>query len=293
MPLFASANLPTCFSVAPVKDPFSWPNRIELDQRLGQGAAIDGDERLAAPLGAALDRARHQLLADPGLALDEDGNVRFRCPLGEPHRAGHRVRPAHDVAKAELAGVAARRSAQLVLERVDPEGVLDRHLKTLGSDRLDDEIDCARAHRGDDRLDRTVRGLHDGGNGDVALAHAGEDGHAVEIGHHQIEYEEIDRRPVDRLQARQGRLSGVERLDLVAESPRHRLQQAALDGIVVDNEDESGHCSPAGAAHVRPRDAQQSDIRVNAMLMTSRVDAPPAPKRSPAGQRIGPSLSKH
>ncbi len=230
-----------CFSVAPVKEPFSWPNRIELDQSLGQRAAIDGEERLAAPLGTALDRARHQLLADPGLALDENGNVRFRRPLGQPHRAGHRFRAAHDVAKAELAGVAACGPAQFVLERVDPEGVLDRHLKPLGPDRLDDEIDRARAHRGDDSLDRAVRGLYDRGNGDVALAHAREHAHAVEIGHHQIEDEEVDRRPVDRLQARQRRLSGVERLDLVAESSRHRLQQAALDGIVVDNEDEGGH----------------------------------------------------
>ena len=35
-----------------------------------------------------------------------------------------------------------------------------------------------------------------------------------------------------------------ERLDVVAESPRHRLQQAALDRIVVDNEDEGGHGYP-------------------------------------------------
>ena len=144
-------------------------------------------------------------------------------------------------------------SAQLVLESVDPEGVLDRDLKALGPDRLDDEIRCARAHRGNYRLDRPVRRLNDRGNCDVALAHAREHPHAVEIGHHQIKNEEADRRPVGGLQTGESRFAGFERLDVVAEPPRHRLQQAALDGIVVDNEDEGGHGNPAGAAEARQR----------------------------------------
>ena len=189
----------------------------------------------------------------PELALDENWNVRFRRPLGEPRGAGHRFRPAHNVAKAELAGVAPRGSAQFVLERVDPEGVLDRHLKPLGSNRLDDEIHRARAHCRNDRLDRAVRRLHDGGDRDIALAHAREHRHAVEIGHHQIENEEADRGPIGGLQASETRFARFQRFDVVAEAPRHRLQQAALDGIVVDNEDEGGHGDPAGAAWVRPR----------------------------------------
>ena len=253
MPPLASANLPTCFSVAPVKEPFSWPNRIDSTSVSGSAPQLTVTNGLPRRSEAALDRARHQFLADARLALDEDGNVRLRRPLGEPHRAGHRFRPAHDVAKAEFAGVAPRGAAQLVLERVDPERVLDRHLKPLGPDRLDDEIDRARAHRGNDRLDRAVRGLHDGGNRDVALAHAREHAHAVEIGHHQVENEEADRRPVGRLQARERRFARFERLDVVAEPPRHRLQQAALDGIVVDNEDEGGHGNPAGATDARSR----------------------------------------
>ena len=167
--------------------------------------------------------------------------------------------------------VAARGAAQLVLERVDPERILDRHLKPLRADRLDDEIDRACAHGGNDRLDRAMRRLDNCGNGDVALAHAREHAHAVEIGHHQVENEEIDRLLVVRLQPRERGLSGFERLDLVAEPPRHRLQQAALDGIVVDNKDEGGHRNPGGRGAASPRVAPQSDIRVNAMLMPSDV----------------------
>jgi hypothetical protein len=55
-----------------------------------------------------------------------------------------------DVAKRQFAGVAPRRAAQFVLERIDAQRVLDRDLQTLGADRLDDEIGRAGAHRGDD-----------------------------------------------------------------------------------------------------------------------------------------------
>src|SRR5271157_5646170 len=222
-----------CFSGAPVKEPFSWPNRIDSTSVSGRAPQLTVTNGLPR-------RSELPWIARAISSLPTPDSPSMRMGM-------------FDFAKAERAGVAARGSAQLVLERVDPEGILDRHLKALGPDRLDDEIDCARAHRGDDRLDRTVRGLHDGGNRNVALAYARKDSHAAEIGHHQIENEEVDRRPVNRLQARQRRLSGVERLDLVAEASRHRLEQAALDGIVVDNEDESGHCGPAGAAWGRPR----------------------------------------
>ena len=52
-----------------------------LDQVLGDGAAVDGDERLAGALALALDGARDQLLADAAFALDQDrdGGVRRRA----------------------------------------------------------------------------------------------------------------------------------------------------------------------------------------------------------------------
>ena len=102
-------------------------------------------------------------------------------------RARHRFCAADNVAEAELAGVAPRRPAQFVLERIDAQRIADRHLKALGADRLDDKIDRACAHGGDDGLDRAVRRLHDRGDRNVALAHAREDPHAVEIGHDEVE----------------------------------------------------------------------------------------------------------
>ena len=92
-----------------------------FDEVFRQRAAVDGDERLAAPIGAALDGARQQFLADARFALDEHGNVRFRGALGEPQRARHVLDLGADVAEGQFAGVAPRRAAQFVLERIDAQ----------------------------------------------------------------------------------------------------------------------------------------------------------------------------
>ena len=62
-------------SMAPVNEPFSWPNRIALDEIFRDRAAVDGDERFRAALALALDGARDQLLADAALAFDQHGDV--------------------------------------------------------------------------------------------------------------------------------------------------------------------------------------------------------------------------
>ncbi len=75
-----AANAPrrTCryaFRSAPVKEPFSWPNRIDstrLSRIAPQLTVTNGLERRSP---RALDGARHQFLADTGFALDEDRDV--------------------------------------------------------------------------------------------------------------------------------------------------------------------------------------------------------------------------
>ena len=230
----------------PGERPLFVPEQDRFDQCLRQRAAIDDDEWLAAPFGAALNRARHQFLADPGFAFDQHRNVRLGGPLGEPDGARHRFRAGDNVAKAEFAGVASRRPAQFVLQRIDAQRIADRDLKTLGADRLDDKIGRAGAHGGDDDLDRAVRGLRDRWNRDIALAHPRQHTHSVEIGHDEVEDDEIDRRTVAGLETRQRAFARLRGFDVIPESSSHRLEQAALDGIVINNEYESGHCLSEG-----------------------------------------------
>ena len=47
MPPSASTNLPVCFSVAPVKAPFSWPNRIDSTRFSGMAPQLTATKGLA------------------------------------------------------------------------------------------------------------------------------------------------------------------------------------------------------------------------------------------------------
>ena len=49
---------------------------LALEQRLRHGGAVDGEERPAPARAHGVDGARHQLLAGPRLALDQDGDGR-------------------------------------------------------------------------------------------------------------------------------------------------------------------------------------------------------------------------
>ena len=82
-------------------------------------------------------------------------------------------------------------------------------------------------------------GLHDDRNIAAGLAHARQHAEPVEVGHHQVEHHAIDGlRPVECPQCRVAALGDH---GLVAESFDHGLEQAALDGIVVDDEHGLGH----------------------------------------------------
>ena len=58
-----------------------------LDEVVGDGAAVDRDERLGAALAGAVDGARDQLLADAGLALDQHRDGGGRRLLGGAQHA--------------------------------------------------------------------------------------------------------------------------------------------------------------------------------------------------------------
>ena len=69
------------------------------------------------------------------------------------------------------------------------------------------------------------------------------------------------------------RLAGFGGFDLIAETPRHRLEQPALDRIVVDDENQGGHEISDRRGLARPLAGRQSDITVNVMLMSSQFGA--------------------
>src|SRR5690606_6766055 len=56
---------------------------LALEERLGEGAAVDGDEGAVRAVGVRVDGAGDQLLAAAALALDEDRRVGRRGALDQ------------------------------------------------------------------------------------------------------------------------------------------------------------------------------------------------------------------
>jgi hypothetical protein len=86
-----------------------------------------------------------------------------------------------------------------------------------------------------------VRGLHDGRDGAAGVAQACQHPHAVEVGHHEIEDHQVDLRLAAGLESGQRQLTALDGLGGVAEATNQRLQQATLNGVVVDDQDGAGH----------------------------------------------------
>ena len=186
-------------------------------------------------------------LPTPEFALDQHRDVRSRGALAEPDDAAHVVALGDDVPERQRARRAPRHAAHLVLERVEAQRVLDRDRQPLGADRLDHEIERARPHGRDHGLDRAVRGLHDGRDGDLALAHAAP---APPCRRGRASTRSRISRSIGFGPAPRAARAPPRRLDhlgLVAEAAHHGFEQAALNGIVVDDEDCGGHASSAGA----------------------------------------------
>src|SRR5581483_9425120 len=65
---------------------------LALEERLGERAAVEREERPRSPPGGGVDAAGDDLLAGPRLAADEDAHLRARDPIDEREDAPHRGR---------------------------------------------------------------------------------------------------------------------------------------------------------------------------------------------------------
>ena len=70
-----------------------------LHEIVGNGAAIDGNERLRFPFAAAVNGARKQFLADAGFALDQHRDRGGRSFLRDAQHAGHGFAAGDDIGK--------------------------------------------------------------------------------------------------------------------------------------------------------------------------------------------------
>jgi hypothetical protein len=95
VPPWASSKRPILSWTAPVKAPFFVAEEFGLEEVLGEGGAVDGDEGLVLAGGVEVEGAGDEFLAGAAFALDEDGGV------GVAANPGH-----HDVEQSHVMPIA-------------------------------------------------------------------------------------------------------------------------------------------------------------------------------------------
>ena len=107
--------------------------QLRLEQVLGNGAAVDGDERPLGARRAAVHLARDELLAGAGLAGDEHRDVGGGDLLDLLEDLLHRRARADDVAEAHLLELLGQELV-VELELVDEQRVADDERRLRGED---------------------------------------------------------------------------------------------------------------------------------------------------------------
>ena len=183
---------------------------LRLEQRLGDGAAVDRHEPLRAPRAVVMNGVRDELLAGAGFAGDEDRAARLRHRLEQREQLLHRGALADDALELVplfelLAQVGVLGAQPALLER----GVDDVQ-QLVELERLLDEVARAALDGLDGVLHRAVAGDDDaddvGIDGAGLVEHRGAVGAAAqpEVGDDDVEGER--REAVDGLFARGGLL---------------------------------------------------------------------------------------
>ena len=256
--------------MAPVKAPFSWPNRVDSIRVSRDGAAIHRHEGLALAVARSLDGARQDFLADARFAFDEHRDGGFGGALGEPDDPTHVGALGDEVAEAQRPRGAPAHAPDFALERIDAQGVLDRDLQALRPDRLDDEIDGAGAHRRDHRLDGAVRRLHDDRRFDAAFAQLRHEAEPVEVGHDEVDDGDVDALALRRAQESKRLVAALGDHRLITEAAHHGLEEPALNGIVVDDENGAGHEAASRRCFVSVR-CSSKGVKLSLMARSRRA----------------------
>ena len=136
MPPFAASNSPGRSAVAPGERAARVAEQLALEQRLGDGAAVDRDERPGRARRLVVDEPRDPLLARAALAGDEHGGVDLGHPARQVHDLPHRAALGDDPQRlVDVAGHAHQRAAvlaQLPLGRLQRLGdAVERDVEAL------------------------------------------------------------------------------------------------------------------------------------------------------------------
>ena len=186
VPPWASSNRPLRWPTALVKAPFSWPNSSLSSRVLGEGRAVDRDERGVAARRGVVDGPRHQLFAGSGLADDQDRADRLGDVADQLEDVVHPRALAQDVVKLELLVQLLAQGRDLVLQRPLAQRTLDDQPQVLEVDRLGQEVGGPQPHRLHRMVDRAESRRDDHVRGQPALLHFFEQLQPVDARHLQV-----------------------------------------------------------------------------------------------------------
>ena len=158
--------------------------QFAFEQGLGEGGAIDRDERLGGARAAAMDRAGDQFLAGAGLARDQHRGIGRRDARdllaqrrGLPRcgRGFRTIPPAGPPPARSLPFSRSKRVCSTARRAVASI--------TSGMKRLGDEIERAAPHAFDRKFDRCKRGQENHRHGGVRLARGGQHLESLAVAH--------------------------------------------------------------------------------------------------------------
>jgi hypothetical protein len=205
------------------------PEQLGLQQRLGDGRAVDRDKRLARTRAGLVDRTGQQFLARAALAADQHAGVRGRHQPRLGQHLGHAGAAADDLAAPGAIAVERRRPRRVHAQRLLYLGQQLLAVEGLG------QVGVRAARRGVHRIrDAAVRGQQDDRQRRVVGAHLVEQRQAVHAG--QAHVGDQQRRQPDG-QMRQRGLGAGHGLHGVAGRGQPHGDQAQQVGVVVDQQD--------------------------------------------------------
>ncbi len=230
--------------------------QLRLQELAGQGSAVDLDERLAAPRGPIVQRARDAFLPDAALAADEDRHVGLGDAIDHVPDAQHRRARGDEVGR-HAAPRSIRRNARRaqhgrrlrrtgrrddrrrlrLIARREAQGhaaALDGFLQLLRLDRLDEIVAGAEAHRLDHRFLLVHRRERDDRRRAAFRAVAAQHLEAVQPRHPQIQEHRLGRRRGSR-QPLQSRPAVLGRESVEADPPEKLDEDFARRLVVVDH----------------------------------------------------------
>ncbi len=203
-----------------------------LEQRLGDRAAVDGDEGLGRARARPVNGLCEQLLAAAAFAAQQHAGIGGRHHLGLGEQLGHAIGAANDGLAPALvaAGGIDRRGGK----RQGLVDLVEQRLAVEGLGQVAEDAACG----GVDRIgDRAVRGEQDDRQRRVTGVDLVEQGQAIAAGQLHVAHHQL--RPRDS-QLRERRFGRLDRGDTVAgrgEPHREQLQQI---GVVV-HQQQVGH----------------------------------------------------